>query len=59
MDREAFDAIVSHAIPNILKDLKPGEELKVWVAGYTPGEEVYSIAILIANSLPGPMKTLL
>ena len=52
-DKEAFEFIQSDVIPDILKKLDLGEELKIWVAGCATGEEVYSIAILIAEQLTG------
>ena len=50
-DREAFEFIEQHVLPDIFSKLIPGEELKVWVAGCATGEEVYSLAILIAEQL--------
>ncbi|MEO8884928.1 MAG: chemotaxis protein CheB [Mucilaginibacter sp.] len=50
-DKEAFDFIKSKVLPQIIEDLAPGEELKIWVAGRATGEEAYSIAILIAELL--------
>ena len=55
-DKEAFDSIQSNILPNILKRLAPGEELKMWVAGCATGEEAYSIAILIHEQLTDNFK---
>ncbi|TCC89973.1 chemotaxis protein CheB [Pedobacter hiemivivus] len=55
-DKEAFDFIQSNVLPEILKRLSPGEELKMWVAGCATGEEVYSLGILIAEQLTGKYK---
>jgi two-component system CheB/CheR fusion protein len=55
-DKEAFDFIQKNVLPQILERLKPGEELKMWVAGCATGEEVYSMAILIAEQLTGKLK---
>jgi len=55
-DKEAFDFIQTEVLPRILKQLAPGEELKMWVAGCATGEEVYSIAILIAEQLKGDFE---
>jgi two-component system CheB/CheR fusion protein len=52
-DAEAFDFIQGKVLPDILERLAPDEELKMWVAGCATGEEVYSLAILIAEQLPG------
>ena len=50
-DKEAFEFIQKEVLPAILQKLAPGEELKLWVAGCATGEEVYSLAILIAELL--------
>jgi len=50
-DPEAFDVIEQVILPNVLKGIGNGEELKIWVAGCATGEEVYSLAILIAEQL--------
>jgi len=55
-DKEAFDFIEKKVFPDIIRKLVPGEELKMWVAGCATGEEVYSIAILIAGQLTGKFK---
>ena len=55
-DKEAFDFIKTNVLPRILEQLAPGEELKMWVAGCATGEEVYSIAILIAEQLKGDFE---
>jgi len=55
-DKEAFEFIQKKVLPDILSKLVPGEELKMWVAGCATGEEVYSLAILIAEQLKGKLK---
>ena len=52
-DPEAFEFIEKNVLPDLLAKLAPGEELKMWIAGCATGEEVYSIAILIAEQLTG------
>ena len=54
-DKEAFEYIRYNILPGILKNLKPKEELKIWVAGCATGEEVYSLAILIAEQMTGEL----
>ncbi|MCO5099454.1 MAG: PAS domain S-box protein [Burkholderiaceae bacterium] len=47
-DPEAFEALMQQAIPNIFE--QAGDEgVRVWVAGCSSGEEVYSIAILLCE----------
>jgi len=48
-DKEAFQFLAEHLIPSLIKNLNEEEELKIWVAGCATGEEVYSLAILIAE----------
>lgn len=55
-DKEAFNFLQSEIIPDILKKVSPGEEVKMWVAGCATGEEVYSIAILVAEQLTGAFE---
>ena len=52
-DAAAFEFIQKNILPALLEKLSPGEELKMWVAGCATGEEVYSMAILIAEQLTG------
>ena len=49
-DTAAFDALVTSIAP-MLKDRKPNQPFRVWVTACSTGEEVYSIAILIAELL--------
>src|SRR6185312_6282920 len=55
-NKEAFDFIEKDILPGILKNLHPGEELKMWVAACATGEEAYSLAILVAEQLTGHLK---
>jgi two-component system CheB/CheR fusion protein len=55
-DKEAFDFIEKKVLPDVLENLAPGEELKMWVAGCATGEEAYSLAILIREQLTGKFK---
>jgi len=55
-NKEAFDIIEKDILPDLIKNLKPGEELKMWVAACATGEEAYSLAILIADQLNNHLK---
>ncbi len=46
-DEEAFNTLQTEAIDKILQQKKPGDAVRVWVAGCATGEEAYSIAMLI------------
>ncbi|MBW4891429.1 PAS domain-containing protein [Mucilaginibacter sp. HMF5004] len=55
-DKEAFEFIQKNVIPDMLEKLATGEELKIWIAGCATGEEVYSMAIMVAEQLTGNYK---
>lgn len=55
-DEEAFDFIEKTVLPDLIEKLPSDTELKMWVSGCATGEEVYSLAILIAEQLTGDKK---
>lgn len=50
-DPEAFKSLGHEVLPRLLKDRRPGVPVRVWVPACSTGEEVYSIAILLLESL--------
>lgn len=46
-DNEAFNIIEKVIIPEIFKDKKPKDKVKLWSVGCSSGEEAYSLAILL------------
>ncbi|WP_445576734.1 PAS domain S-box protein [Pseudomonas sp. E141] len=54
-DREAFEALERDVIPNLIKSLEDAvphrEEVRVWSAGCSTGEEAYSLAMLVTDQL--------
>ncbi|MBC7780441.1 MAG: PAS domain-containing protein [Proteobacteria bacterium] len=49
-DRESFEALEREVIPTLFAPAFNGEPLRAWVAGCSSGEEVYSLAILLADA---------
>lgn len=45
-DTEAFASLKANIIPEICRNKKDAESVRIWVPGCSSGEEVYSIAIL-------------
>ncbi len=50
-DPEAFEALKDHVFPSLLQGRPPGLPLRIWVAGCSTGEEVYSLAISLLEYL--------
>jgi two-component system CheB/CheR fusion protein len=50
-DREAFEELRGDVLPHLLADRAKGEPVRVWVAGCSSGEEVYSIAMVLRECM--------
>ncbi|MDZ4853293.1 MAG: CheR family methyltransferase [Nitrospirota bacterium] len=50
-DAEAFEVLAQKGFPGLLRDKPEGTVLRIWVAGCSTGEEVYSLAILLREYL--------
>ncbi|MBE9063714.1 chemotaxis protein CheB [cf. Phormidesmis sp. LEGE 11477] len=50
-DLEAFNTLQQTAISALVRDSADRKSIRIWVAGCSSGEEVYSIAILIAEEM--------
>ncbi len=50
-DAEAFAALDAQALPDLINGKTADDQIRVWVAGCATGEEAYSIAILIKESI--------
>ncbi len=49
-DKEAFDAL-RDVLKTVIDSKKPGESIRIWVAGCATGEEAYTIAIILGDIL--------
>jgi two-component system CheB/CheR fusion protein len=45
-DADAFEYLRQEVIPALVEKTRPGEGLRLWVAGCATGEEAYSLAML-------------
>lgn len=50
-DAKAFEVLAKKVIPDLLKNAKPKQPIKVWSVGCCTGEEAYSIAILFKEAM--------
>ncbi len=50
-DSNAFEALKNQVFPSIMQNRSPDEPIRIWVAGCSTGEEVYSIAICLLEFL--------
>ncbi|MFL5312842.1 MAG: CheR family methyltransferase [Myxococcales bacterium] len=52
-DPDAWAELSTKAIPQMLSEKRPGEEIRVWCAGCATGEEAFSAALVLAEAM-GP-----
>ncbi|WP_353942168.1 CheR family methyltransferase [Streptomyces sp. HUAS MG91] len=50
-DTDAWTYLQHEVVPEILSSLGPEDEIRVWSAGCSSGEEAYSLAIMFAETL--------
>lgn len=46
-DAPAFDTLAKSVLPNLFKEKRPSEPVRLWVCGCATGEEAYSLAMLL------------
>ncbi|MBV8830349.1 MAG: PAS domain-containing protein [Acidobacteriaceae bacterium] len=52
-DPEVFEAFKTTVLPRVLQDRDPSQQIRMWVAGCSTGEEAYSLAICLMEYLTG------
>ncbi len=52
-DHDAFSALTTVIFPALLKDRRATDPIRIWVAGCSTGQEVYSIAMELLEYLEG------
>jgi two-component system, chemotaxis family, CheB/CheR fusion protein len=50
-DAEAWRYLEREVVPEVLADMAPTDEIRVWSAGCSSGEEAYSLAIMFAEAI--------
>lgn len=57
-DKQVWQVFGNKIIPNLLKNTKPNEKLRLWSCGCASGEEPYSLAIMFSEILKNPINKL-
>ncbi len=55
-DPDAFYALESKVLPELVRKLDDDDDLRVWVAGCATGEEVYSLSIFLLEEIRAQKK---
>lgn len=55
-DPQVFHTLKKSVLPQILKDKRKSDVVRIWVTGCSSGEEAYSIAIILAELLENKMN---
>jgi len=55
-DPEAFEILQQTTLPELITSKEPNSPLRIWVVGCASGEEAYSIAILILETMDNMKK---
>jgi two-component system, chemotaxis family, CheB/CheR fusion protein len=50
-DAQAWDVLVTDVIPKVVDNKKADEQLRIWCAGVASGEEVYTLAMHVAEAV--------
>jgi two-component system CheB/CheR fusion protein len=50
-DHDAWEYLATEIVPKIIANKQPNEQIRVWSAGCSTGQEVYSLLILLAEAL--------
>lgn len=55
-DQKVFDNLRQSVFPNLIKNKRSGDSIRMWVAGCSTGEEAYSLAICMKTFLSTSSK---
>ena len=50
-DQDYFDVLKERVVKDLLRNARPSDQIRIWVAGCSTGEEAYSIAILFVEAM--------
>ena len=50
-DQDYFDVLKERVVKDLLRNARPSDQIRIWVAGCSTGEEAYSIGIIFAEAM--------
>jgi two-component system CheB/CheR fusion protein len=56
-DAGAFERLGRDVLPTVVREVRPGEEMRVWVAACATGEEAYSVAMVLREAMEAEGRT--
>lgn len=57
-DKEAFDYLEQHTVPQLVQQKNNGDTIRVWVSACSSGEEAYSLTVLFLEEIRKQQKDL-
>ncbi|WP_201026165.1 chemotaxis protein CheB [Mastigocoleus testarum] len=57
-DRQAWEHIEKRVLPQLIADLEPQQQLRIWVSACATGEEAYTMAILVNEAIEKSKKSI-
>jgi two-component system, chemotaxis family, CheB/CheR fusion protein len=50
-DPKVFDLLANTVVPDLVRNHAPGQDIRIWIAGCSTGEETYSLAMLFLEEI--------
>jgi two-component system CheB/CheR fusion protein len=57
-DPKVFDLLASTVVPELVRNHAPGQDIRIWIAGCSTGEETYSLAMLFLEEIEASRRSI-
>ena len=54
-DKQVWQIFANKIMPNLFKEMRPNDKLRIWSCGCASGEEPYSLAIMFSEAFKNPV----